>query len=229
MRAILLAGGKGTRLRPLTHIIPKPLLPIDQRPILEHIIEYLKSFGITDITISVGYMGEKIREYFGDGSVWGVNIEYTEEKEPLGTAGCLALLKDKPKETFLVMAGDNITTFDLGKFIKFHKEKKAVASVALVEIEVPVDFGIAETDETQKIINFMEKPTFKYHASTMIYLVEPEVLDYVEPGNDFAKDIFPKLLSKGFGVYGYKFSDFWADIGSMTEYWKLSGFKIQGD
>ncbi|MCK5474410.1 MAG: nucleotidyltransferase family protein [Candidatus Aenigmarchaeota archaeon] len=223
MKAVILAGGKGTRLRPLTYAVPKPLLPINQRPMLEHILLHLKQHGITEIIIAVGYLGYQIKNYFGDGSELGINITYSEEKEALGTAGCLAKLKDELNgEPFLVMGGDNLTNLDITDFMRFHNEKKGIASIALVEIEVPVEYGVADLEDDKSILRFREKPVFKYNASTMLYCLNPEIFDFIEEGKDFAKDIFPFLLSRGYKIFGYSFNDLWIDVGRMDDFNKAN-------
>ena len=183
----------------------------------------MKKHGITDIIIAVGYLGYQIKNYFGDGSEWGVNIEYSEEKEALGTAGCLAKLKDKLKgESFLLMGGDNLTNLNMTNFIEYHLNKGGIGTIALVEIDVPVDYGVVDLEEDTSIKRFREKPTFKYHASTMLYCLSPEILDFIEEGKDFAKDIFPFLLSRGYKIYGYTFKDLWIDVGRIDDYNKAN-------
>lgn len=226
MKAVILAGGKGTRLRPLTYAVPKPLLPVNQRPILEHIILHLKKFGITDMILTIGYLGYQIKNYFGDGSDLGFNIEYTEEKKPLGNAGCLNPIKNKLNETFIMMGADNLTTMDFSKFIRFHKRKKGIATLALTEIEVPVELGIADINKDGRIVQFREKPTYRYKAATLIWIFEPRIFKYIPKGfSDINKDILPKLLKAGEKVYGYPFKDFWADIGKIEEWYKINGSK----
>ena len=190
---------------------------------LEHILIHLKQHGITDIIIAVGYLGYQIKNYFGDGSELGIKITYSEEKKALGTAGCLAKLKDELKgEPFLVMGGDNLTNLNITDFVKFHKEKKGIASIALVEIEVPVEYGVADLEEDKSILRFREKPVFKYNASTMLYCLNPEIFDFIEEGKDFAKDIFPFLLSRGYKIFGYSFNDLWIDVGRMDDFNKAN-------
>lgn len=222
MKAVILAGGKGTRLLPLTQAIPKPMLPIEGRPMLEQIILHLKKHGITEITLSIGYLGGQIKDYFKDGSELGVSIDYAEEREPLGTAGCLHALKSKLTDTFLLVGGDNLTNLDYTRFIASHKEKKADLSVALTEISIPVEFGIYEIDENQQVSSFKEKPVFKHLAGTMIFCIEPSVLAYVHEGfSNLTSDILPLLLKDGRKIHGYSFSGFWADIGRMEDYRKF--------
>ncbi len=226
MKAVILAGGKGTRLRPFTYAVPKPLLPVNQKPMIEHIINSLKNYGITDIIITLGYLGYQIRNYFGDGSNFGVNITYSEEEKSLGTAGCLAPIKDMLKDdTFLLMAGDNLTNLNFNEFLEFHKMKGGVGTIALVEIDTKIEFGVADLDENQNIVRFKEKPVYKNYASTMIYALEPEVLDYIHEGMDFAKELFPKLLENGKKIYGYVFNDLWVDVGRISDYEKVNSLR----
>ncbi len=223
VKIVLLAGGKGTRLRPYTYLMPKPLLPINQKPIMEHIIENLKDSGFEDIIITVGYLGYQIKNYFGNGRKWGVNIEYAEETKPLGNAGSLFPIKDKLKDDdFLVVAGDNLSNLDYKRFYEYHKEKDADATIALIEIETKIEFGLAELDEKTNLIKgFVEKPTLKHFAATMIYAFKPSVLDYIYEGADFGKNVFPSMLKDGKKIYGYVHDDFWIDVGRVSDYEKL--------
>ncbi|OYT34574.1 MAG: hypothetical protein B6U87_01785 [Candidatus Aenigmarchaeota archaeon ex4484_52] len=226
MKAVILAGGKGTRLRPLTYAIPKPLFPLNKKPIIERIILHLKEYGIDEFIITIGYLGYQIRNYLGDGSKLGVSIEYEEEKEALGTAGCLYNLKDKLKKekSFIVIGGDNFTNINMHTFIEFHKAKKAIVTIALIEMSIPVDLGVVKLDETNLIKKYEEKPNFKYLGGTLIFCLSPEVLDYIKKGDDFAKNIFPKLINEEKKIYGFVFEDLWIDIGKLEEYEKAHRF-----
>lgn len=224
--AVILAGGKGTRLRPLTYAVPKPLLPFQQRPLLEHIILHLKRHGIRDFIFTVGYLGYQIRNYFGDGSEWGVNIEYAEEKRPRGSAGCLIPLRKNLDKTFLLVGGDNLTTMNYRRFLRYHKKKGGIATLALTEIEVPVELGIADINKSNAITRFREKPVFRYNAATIIWALEPRILKYIPRGfSEMNKEILPRLLRAGEKVYGYPFKDFWVDIGRLEEYYRLGAEK----
>lgn len=223
VKAVILAGGKGTRLRPLTYAVPKPLLPIGQRPILEHILLQLKKNGIRDFVFTISYLGYQIRNFFGDGSDWGVSISYSEERKPLGNAGCLLPIKHHLKGTFILMAGDNLTTLNFKKFLSFHRRKGGIATLALAPIEVPVHLGIAQLDKRSRIVGFAEKPKYRFNAATLIWALEPRILKYLPKGfSDINKDILPKLLKAGEKVYGYPMKEFWLDIGSMEDYKKLN-------
>jgi len=224
MKAVILAGGKGTRLRPFTHVVPKPLLPFKERPILEHVILYLKKYGITDLIITISHLGYQIKNYFGDGKEFGVNIEYFEEKEPLGTAGCLLPFRNKLTETFLVMGGDNITTLNLAEFIKFHREKKGLATIAVFEFEERTKWGIYEMNDDHSVSRFLEKPLFRHNAGTMIFLLEPGIFKYIPSSQgvvNLTDHVIPRVLQSNEKIFGFKFSDFWLDIGSMDDYNKI--------
>jgi mannose-1-phosphate guanylyltransferase/phosphomannomutase len=224
MKAVILAGGKGTRLRPFTHIVPKSLLPFKDRPILEHIILYLKNYGITDIIITISHLGYQIKNYFGDGKELGVNIEYFEEKEPLGTAGCLLPFRSQLNETFLVLGGDNITTLKLDEFMKFHREKKGIATIAIFEFEEKTKWGIYELNKDDSVNRFLEKPTFKHNAGTMIFCLEPGIFKHIPSGKgivNLTDHVIPRILQSGEKLFGFRFSDFWLDIGSMDDYNKI--------
>lgn len=225
-KAVILAGGTGTRLRPLTDNTPKPMLPLKGKPILEHVIDHLKENGITDLIITLGYMGHQITDYFGDGSKFGVSIEYVKENQPLGTAGCLNLIRDKLTETFLLVGADNVTHLDLKKFINFHREKCGLMTVALFEFNRKVEFGIYELGEGHRISQFKEKPTYTHTAGTMIFCIEPDIFNHIPKSCDtvlnLTDHIIPELLKRGERVYGFPFSDFWVDIGNMEQYESLN-------
>ncbi|MBN2042251.1 MAG: nucleotidyltransferase family protein [Candidatus Aenigmarchaeota archaeon] len=225
MKAVILAGGFGTRLRPLTDHTPKPMLPVKGKPILEHVIDHLRKHGITEIIMAVGYRNEKIEEYFGDGSKFGVSIEYSLETKPLGTAGCLLPLEEKLNGTFLLIGADNLTKLDIGKFIEFHRQKGGLLSVALFEFRRKVEWGIYETDEDSKITKFTEKPTYVHRGGTMIFCIEPSIFEHIPEREglvNLTDHVIPDLLGKGEKVYGYPFTDFWVDIGSIEEYERLN-------
>ncbi|MFH1432693.1 MAG: nucleotidyltransferase family protein [archaeon] len=223
MKAVILAGGKGTRLRPLTYAIPKPLLPINERPMLEHIILYLKRYGITDIYLTIGYLGYQIKTYFNDGKDLGVNIKYIEEKKPLGTAGCLNLIKDVLDDTFILIGGDNLTTLDLAKFIDFHKKSKSVGTVALFKLENKLEYGIYKLNEDSSVNEFLEKPVFVHLAGTMIFVLEPEIFKFIPENEDqsvinLTDDVIPKVLASGSRFSGYPFDGYWVDVGRLSDY-----------
>lgn len=223
MKAIILAGGKGTRLLPYTTVFPKPMLPVGGKPILEIIIRQLAYYGFRDIVLSVGYLAEIIEAYFQKDNFAlnnGVTLAYVKEKEPLGTAGPIALMPDL-KETFLVMNGDVLTTLDYSKLMAFHKEKDALLTIATSKKEVKMDLGIVEIDDAQRVRNYIEKPTYTYFDSMGIYIYEPEVIRYIEHGIylDFPT-LVQKLIENGEKVVAYYYdkSYYWIDIGQRKEY-----------
>lgn len=203
MRAVLMAGGSGTRLRPLTCDLPKPMVPILNRPIAEHIINLLKRHQITEIIATLHYLPDVMRDYFQDGSDFGVQMTYAvEEDQPLGTAGCVKNIAELLDETFLVISGDSITDFDLNAAIEFHRRQKSKATIVLTRVPNPIEFGVVITDEHHRIRRFLEKPSsseiFSDTVNTGTYILEPEVLEYL-PANqesDFSKELFPLLLEK---------------------------------
>ncbi|NJM72442.1 MAG: NTP transferase domain-containing protein [Scytonema sp. RU_4_4] len=225
MRAVLMAGGSGTRLRPLTCDLPKPMVPILNRPIAEHIINLLKRHQITEVVATLHYLPDVMRDYFQDGSDFGVQMTYAvEEDQPLGTAGCVKNIAELLDDTFLVISGDSITDFDLTAAIEFHKQKKSKATLVLTRVPNPIEFGVVITDEENRIRRFLEKPStseiFSDTVNTGTYILEPEVLEYL-PANqecDFSKDLFPLLLSKNEPMYGYIAQGYWCDVGHLDAY-----------
>ncbi|HEY9892890.1 MAG TPA: mannose-1-phosphate guanyltransferase [Candidatus Sericytochromatia bacterium] len=225
MRAVLMAGGSGTRLRPLTCDLPKPMVPILNRPIAEHIINLLKRHQVTEVVATLHYLPDVMRDYFQDGSDFGVQMTYAvEEDQPLGTAGCVKNIAELLDETFLVISGDSITDFDLTAAIEFHKSNKSKATLILTRVPNPVEFGVVITDEQMRIRRFLEKPSaseiFSDTVNTGTYILEPSVLDYL-PANeecDFSKDLFPLLLEKDEPMYGYIADGYWCDVGHLDAY-----------
>ena len=220
-KAIILCGGQGTRLRPITYEIPKPLIPVQGKPLVEHLIDLFKKFGVTDIYLSVGYKKEKIKEYFGNGSKYGLNIFYIEEEQPLGTAGGLRQLKEKLTESFFVTNGDELKDFDLAAMYKTHKTNKAKATIALTTVEDPSAYGVADISGS-RIVQFIEKPSKEKAPSKLInsglYILEPEVITMIPEGFAmFEKDIFPKIAHEG-KLFGHPFSGQWFDTGTMERY-----------
>ncbi len=218
MRAVILAGGKGTRLLPYTTVIPKPLMPVGDRPILELIIRQLKHYGFSQVTMAVGHLAELIEAYFSDGDKYGIKIDYSREDEPLGTIGSLSLI-DSLDTTFLVMNGDVLTNLDYWKLVDFHKKNQAVATIATYNKEVKVDLGILEMDEDFQLKQYVEKPTLKYDVSMGIYMFEPEILGFIEPNKylDFP-DLVLTLMKAGRKVIGFPFDGYWLDIGRHEDY-----------
>ncbi len=224
MRAVIMAGGQGTRLRPLTSNQPKPMIPIVNRPCMEHIIYLLKRHGFEDVVVTLEYLPEVIRGYFGNGSGWGVHIEYSVEEKPLGTAGSVKYVEDQLQERFVIVSGDALTDVDLSEAVAFHEERGAEVTLVLKEVEDPSEFGIVEIGEDGRVTDFKEKPSeeevFSYTANTGIYVLEPGVLREIPEGQeyDFSKELFPRMLDEGRSVYGYVTKGYWEDIGNIEQY-----------
>ena len=218
MRAVILAGGKGRRLLPYTTVIPKPLMPVGERPILEVIIRQLKYYGFSSVTMAVGYLAELIEAYFSDGGKYGIKIDYSREDKPLGTIGSLSLI-DGLSETFLVMNGDVLTNLDYCKLVDFHEKNQAVATIATYNKKVKIDLGILEMDESFRLKEFVEKPTLNYHVSMGIYVFEPEILSFIQPNGylDFP-DLVLTLMKVGRKVIAFPFDGYWLDIGRHEDY-----------
>jgi NDP-sugar pyrophosphorylase family protein len=218
LRAIILAGGKGTRLAPYTTIFPKPLMPVGEMPILEVVISQLKYFGIEEITLAIGHLGELIIAYFGDGSKHGVRIEYSREEQPLGTAGPLSLIGPLD-DTFLVMNGDLLTTMDFRSLLTRHKQSGAIATIAAYEYQTRIDLGILEIDGDHKVIGYLEKPTYTNRVSMGIYAFEPEVLEFVTKGVQLdLPDLILRMVKASADVRASVFDGFWLDIGRPADY-----------
>ncbi|MFW6034775.1 MAG: sugar phosphate nucleotidyltransferase [Halothermotrichaceae bacterium] len=224
MKAVIMAGGQGSRLRPLTCDLPKPMVPIVNYPVMEYIIKLLKEYGIKEIAVTSFYLPQVIENYFGSGEKWGVNLHYFVEEKPLGTAGSVHNADQFLDETFVVISGDAITDFNLQKAVNFHKEKQADATLVLAREEIPLDYGVVMTDDNGKIIRFLEKPNwgqvFSDTINTGIYLLEPEIFNLF-PKNikfDFSKDLFPLMLERKMKLFGIALNGYWNDIGSLEEY-----------
>jgi mannose-1-phosphate guanylyltransferase / phosphomannomutase len=235
MKAVVMAGGEGTRLRPMTSSMPKPLLPVVNRPIMEHVLRLLRKHGLTETVVTVQFLASLVRNYFGDGEELGMSLYYANEDTPLGTAGSVknaeAQLAD---DSFLVISGDALTDIDLSALIEYHREKKALVTVCLTRVPDPLEFGITITDEDGRVERFLEKPTwgqvFSDTVNTGIYVMEPEVLGYIEPGEqvDWSGDVFPKLLAEGKSVYGYVAEGYWEDVGTHESYLKAQADVLTG-
>ncbi len=220
MTAAVLAGGKGTRLAPYTRILPKPLMPIGDVPILEVIIGQFRAAGVTDVVLTVGHMANLIKTYFGDGSEFGVNITYSYEDEPLGTAGPLAQIREGlTEENLLVTNGDVLTDFDFGEFMATHAESGAAASIAAYRKEVKIDLGVLHDDGTDRLTGYIEKPTYDFLVSMGIYMFRRDVLDSI-PENahlDFP-DLILQLIAADKYVRLHKFEGYWQDLGRREDY-----------
>ena len=235
MKAVVMAGGEGTRLRPMTASMPKPLLPIVNKPIMEHVLRLLKRHGITETVVTVQFLASLVRNYFGDGEELGMVLHYATEDTPLGTAGSVKnaehLLNDG---TFLVISGDALTDFDLTDLVKFHHDKGALVTVCLTRVPDPLDFGITIVDDDGKVQRFLEKPTwgqvFSDTVNTGIYIMEPEVFEHVATGEsvDWSGDVFPQLLEQGLPIYGYIAEGYWEDVGTHESYFRAQADVLSG-
>ena len=219
-----MAGGEGTRLRPLTSNQPKPMVPIVGKPCIEHILELLRKHDLEDVIVTLAFLPQAIRSYFGNGETLGMNIEYSVEESPLGTAGSVRLTGGRLEDTFLVISGDALCDFDLTRLIEFHKEKGSDATIALKSVENPLEFGIVVTDSDGRVERFLEKPSwsqvFSDTINTGVYVLEPEVLRHIPDDRpyDFSKELFPLLLEMGRPVYGHVVDGYWQDIGNLAQY-----------
>ena len=224
MKAVVMAGGEGTRLRPLTSNQPKPMVPVVGKPCMEHILELLREHGMSDVIVTVAFLPQAIRSYFGQGESLGMQIGYSVEESPLGTAGSVRLAARQLDETFLVISGDALCDVDLSKLVAFHKEKGAAVTIGLKSVDNPLEFGIVVTDEDGRIERFLEKPSwgqvFSDTINTGIYVLEPEVLKHVPTDRpyDFSKELFPYLLEMGRPMYGYVMDGYWQDIGNLDQF-----------
>ena len=224
MKAIIMAGGFGTRLRPLTINLPKPMVPVANRPMMEHVVSLLARHGITDITSLLYYQADKIRSYFGDGHAFGVRMDYAQPQEDFGTAGAVRFAMDSVDEPVLVISGDLVTDFDLDEAISWHRDKKSQATLLLTRVENPLAYGIVITDEEGHIIRFLEKPSwseaFSDTINTGIYILEPEAVKLIPPkaSFDFSRNLFPLMLANEMGLYGKIMDGYWKDVGNLGEY-----------
>jgi NDP-sugar pyrophosphorylase family protein len=215
---VILAGGRGTRLAPYTTVLPKPLMPITDVPILEIVIRQLQAVGICNITLAVGYLASLLEAYFGDGSRWGVRIAYSYETKPCGTAGPLALVP-KLTETFLVMNGDILATIDFDAMLRFHRRHGAMVTVGTFAKDVKIDLGIVETGPGHRIKGYIEKPTLNYDVSAGVYVMEPDVLQHIPHGKPFdLPDLVKTLIRLKRPVVGYPLTGHWLDIGRPEDY-----------
>ena len=234
MKAVVMAGGEGSRLRPLTSTMPKPLVPVAGRPIMEHIILHLRRHQLRDVVATVQYMGASIRNYFGDGSDQGVSLTYSVEDSPLGTAGSVMLARPQLSEPFVVISGDSLTDIDLGAAARFHRERKAIATIVLKPVPNPLEYGVVVVDEGGAVQRFIEKPSWgeviSDLANTGIYILDPSVFEFFRQGEvtDWSGDVFPKLLKEGEHVFGWIADGYWEDVGSHSAYVKANFDCLEG-
>jgi NDP-sugar pyrophosphorylase family protein len=230
MKAVVLAGGKGRRLAPYTRIIPKPLMPIGDKPILEIMLRQMKRAGIRDVVLTVGHLADLMKLFFQDGTRLGLNITYSYEEKPLGTSGPIANVEGLD-DTFLVTNGDVLTTLDFADLIKYHREHGAIATIASHKRKVDINLGVIELDKDKRICGYQEKPSFDYLVSMGIYVFEPRVLDYIPKGEYLdLPDLVLKLIGAGEKVSGYVYKGYWEDLGRPDDYDRASAdFEIMRD
>src|SRR5246500_1665536 len=222
-----MAGGEGTRLRPMTANQPKPLLPVVNRPIMEHVLRLLRRHGFDETVVTVQFLASMVRNYFGDGEDFGMSLQYATEETPLGTAGSVKNAEDELRDdAFLVISCDALTDMDLSEMVRFHKDRGALVTVGLTRVPDPLEFGIVIADEDGRIQRFLEKPTwgqgFSDTVNTGVYIMEPEVLAEVSAKEsvDWSHDVFPRLLQRGAPIYGYVSDRYWEDVGTIESYFK---------
>ncbi|MCD4785930.1 MAG: NDP-sugar synthase [Candidatus Eremiobacteraeota bacterium] len=225
MKAVVLVGGEGTRLRPLTYDLPKPMVPICGKPFAQYQMELIKKHGINEVIFSLGYKWNSFEDYFKEGSNLGMKIHYVVEESPLGTAGAIKNVEDYiDNDAFLVFNGDILSEMDLTDIINFHKQKKSKSTIVLTPVDNPCIYGVVELDENQRIEMFTEKPKPEDVRSNQInaglYVLEPEILNRMERGVNYSieRQIFPAMLEEGEPMYGYKYPDYWMDIGNPFKY-----------
>lgn len=246
MQALILAGGKGTRLRPLTVYTPKPIVPVVNRPFLLYQIDVLRNAGIEDITLSLSYQPDKIQHILGNGTEFGVNLRYITEPTPMGTGGAYRFAADAVRETTIVFNGDILTNLDVGKLVDFHREKGAEATITLIKVDDPSRYGLVEVNADDKVVRFVEKPSAEdleeLKINTInagVYVLEPSILDIIakDANRSFEYDVFPDILKREIPFYGYTLTDeYWLDIGTPASYLKshhdflagmISGFDVE--
>ena len=236
MKAVVMAGGEGSRLRPLTVARPKPLVPIVNKTVMGHILDLLKNHGITDIVVTLRFMASAIQDMFDDGSSQGLNLSYVVEEMPLGTAGSVKNAADllTGDEPILIISGDSLTDFDLEAIVRAHRERGAQATIALTRVPNPAEFGVVVTDESGRILRFLEKPGWSDivtdTVNTGIYVLEPSVLDLIPPDTyfDFSSDLFPTMLRAGLLLYGHIAEGYWCDVGNIEEYMRANADMLYG-
>ena len=234
MKAVVMAGGEGSRLRPLTSGLPKPLVPVVGKPVMEHILRLLRQHGITEVVVTLQYLGSSIRDYFGDGSDFAMEITYVVEDAPLGTAGSVKNAQQYLNEPFIVISGDALTDIDLTRAMQYHQERKAAATIVLTSVANPLEFGVVITNPDGTIKRFLEKPSwgevFSDQVNTGIYVLEPTVLDLLPPAAvvDWSADVFPKMLKNRLPLFGYLAPGYWCDIGNIQTYYQANWDALSG-
>jgi NDP-sugar pyrophosphorylase family protein len=218
MKAVVLAGGKGARLAPYTRILPKPLMPIGDMPILEVLLRQMKRAGIEEVVLTVGHLAHLLQTFFMDGKQWGIHISYSYEENPLGTVGPLALIPGLDS-TFVVTNGDVLTTLDLRDLLAFHRSQGGLATIAVHRRQVKIDLGVVQWNGNNTLSGYIEKPTYDYTVSMGMYVFEPRVLEYI-PRNQYLDfpDLVLRLIAAGERVSGYAFDGYWMDLGRPDDY-----------
>jgi mannose-1-phosphate guanylyltransferase len=220
MKAVIQSGGKGMRLRPYTTILPKPLMPVGSKPVLELLLKWLRRNGVYDVYVTTGYLGHLIQSFCGDGRQWNLRITYTEEPEPLGTVGALSLLRNELDGRFLVLNGDLLTDLNLNSFVSCHREQGCALTIATVEKDIRMDFGIIES-KSGKVMRFREKPHLRHLVSMGVYCMEPEMLNHIPLGVPFGfDDLMFRMLDLGIPVSTFLHNGFWLDIGRPEDFQK---------
>lgn len=218
MKAVIQCGGKGTRLRPYTMVLPKPLMPVGSKPVLELLLQWLRRNDVQDVYITIGYLGHIIKSFCSDGHKWDMRIEYTEEREPLGTVGPLSLLRDELDSTFMVINGDVLTDLSLNAFYECHHRSGGLVTVATAMRQTKMDFGVIE-QSSGRITNFKEKPALSNLMSMGVYCMQPEILDYIPSGIPFGfDDLIHCMLARGLPAYTFQHSGLWLDIGRVEDF-----------
>ncbi|MFH1714623.1 MAG: NDP-sugar synthase [Elusimicrobiota bacterium] len=226
MKAFVMSAGLGTRLRPLTFHVPKPMITIANKPVLQNTLELLSKHNVKDVAVNLHSFPEIIKKYFGNGEKFDINITYSFEKELLGTAGGVRKMKDMLDETFIVMSGDGLVDLDITEVLKFHKEKKTIATIVLKSKDKKFEYGVVRAGKDCAIEQFIEKPlwgdVFENRVNTGIYILEPEIFDYIPENKfyDFGHNVWPELLKKNIPIYAYEIDSYWCDIGNLYEYRK---------
>jgi len=219
LKAVILAGGRGTRLAPYTYVLPKPMMPVGEHAVLEILLRQMKRAGINHVVLTVGHLAGLMQAFFQDGAQFDLDVTYSFEPKPLGTAGPLAMIPNLEK-TFIVSNGDVLTTLDINALIAFHKQQGGMCTIAMHERKVKVELGVIRHKEnSNRITDYIEKPAYDFHVSMGIYVFEPEVLNYIPTGEylDFP-DLVHRLLDAGEGVFGYPFDGYWMDLGNPEDY-----------
>lgn len=221
MKCFVLCGGEGTRLRPYTYMLPKSMLPVGNKPILEYVVRNLMKNGLRELIFTVGYKHEPIKEYFGSGKKFGVKIEYLVEEKPRNTAGSILPYKNKIDGDFAVVMGDQLTNMNIKKMVESHRTSRAIATVAFVEQKKAFEYGVAKI-ERGEVKEFVEKPIFTNYINTANYVFSKEALKYINENEDFAKDVLPRMLKSGKKINAFLSTDFWIDIGRVQDYEKAN-------